>query len=162
MPEPKSDRPLVLVADRNAQTAALIGRRLEWAGYDFVTASSGTQALAVAAAQRPQAAAIEVMIEGASGYDVVRELRADPRNRRMPLLLMSRRAGRLDRDFAFTVGADEYFRKPFVADDLVSKLVEMLPPAKDAKEGSDASPLQRRPLRRHHHAPAAWRTPALA
>jgi DNA-binding response OmpR family regulator len=41
--------------------------------------------------------------------------------------MISARAGKLDRDFAFTVGADDYVRKPFLSSDLVGRLAMLLP-----------------------------------
>ena len=120
-------RPRVLVADPDPETSALLARQLQWAGYDVSTAGNGRDALDLVNRMRPAAVVLEVKMELLTGYEVVRTLREDPRNRLMPVVMISARAGKLDRDFAFTVGADEYVKKPFLTSDVVAKLTMLAP-----------------------------------
>jgi CheY-like chemotaxis protein len=158
MPETtNTHRPLVLVADPNAESAAMISRQLLWAGYDVVTASNGTDALELLDERRPDAAVLEVMMEGCTGYDVVRRLRSEQSTALLPVVLISARAGKLDRDFAFTVGADDYVKKPFRTSDLVSRLALLLP--------TPAAPVPEQPVgsfTRRRRRPARPLQPALA
>jgi DNA-binding response OmpR family regulator len=131
--------PTILVADRAADTVALLARQLERGGYRCVTAASGVATLAAVDARRPDACVLEVMLgPGPSGYEVVRQLRAAGED--IPLLLMSARAGKLDRDFAFTVGANDYFRKPFRCGELITRLETLVP----VRAPVAAPPLRRR------------------
>jgi CheY-like chemotaxis protein len=93
-------------------------------------------------------------MSGMSGYEAVRVLRADPAARLMPVVMISARAGKLDRDFAFTVGADDYVLKPFRCADLVARIALLVPSA-DAP--APAQPIARRGTR-----PARAPQPALA
>jgi CheY-like chemotaxis protein len=127
MPAMNSYRPRVLVADPDPETSALLARQLEWAGYDVTTAGNGRDALDLITRLRPQAVILEVTMEILNGYQVVGQLRDDPRNRAMPIIMISARAGKLDRDFAFTVGADDYVRKPFLTSDLVARVALLVP-----------------------------------
>ena len=128
MPEaPNAGRPRVLVADPDPEISALLARQLEWAGYDVSTAGNGRDALDLVTRLRPAALVLEVKMDLMTGYQVVRTLREDPRNRLMPVVMISARAGKLDRDFAFTVGADEYVKKPFLGSDLVARLAMLVP-----------------------------------
>jgi DNA-binding response OmpR family regulator len=95
---------------------------------------------------RPAAVVLEVTMEVLTGYEVVRRLREDPRNGKMPVIMISARAGKLDRDFAFTVGADDYVKKPFRSSELVAR-VAMRVPSPDAKPLADAEP-QPQPIAR--------------
>jgi DNA-binding response OmpR family regulator len=119
-------RPRVLVADPDPEMSALLARQLEWSGYDVTTAYNGRDALDLVNRMRPVAVVLEVTMEVLTGYEVVRQLRDDPRNR-MPVIMISARAGKLDRDFAFTVGADDYVKKPFLTAELVARLTMRLP-----------------------------------
>ena len=123
----ESARPLVLVADPDVEYAALIARQLEWAGYGVVTTGDGAEALELIEDKRPDALVIEAKMPSVTGYQLVRELRAQPHNRLIPVVMISARAGKLDRDFAFRVGADEYVRKPFRCADIVSRLAHLAP-----------------------------------
>jgi CheY-like chemotaxis protein len=126
VPELTSRRPLILVADPNPETTVLIERRLEWACYGVVTAACGEEAIELVEEKRPDAAIVEVELRDMTGYDFVRHVRAQPESRLMALTLMSERAGKLDREFAFTVGADEYLRKPFPSAIIVPSLTRLL------------------------------------
>ena len=138
MPDaPNAGRPRVLVADPDPEITALLARQLEWAGYDVSTAANGREALDLVTRLRPAALVLEVKMELMTGYEVVRTLREDPRNRLMPVVMISARAGKLDRDFAFTVGADEYVKKPFLTSDLVAKLTLLAPSGTDSPEPVD-------------------------
>lgn len=120
-------RPLVLVADPDVEYAALISRQLEWAGYGVIATDNGTDARELFTDKRPDALVIEANMRDISGYDLVRELRVDPLNRLVPIVMISARAGQLDRDFAFTVGADEYIKKPFPCATVVARLTLLTP-----------------------------------
>ena len=121
-PDVNTSRPRVLVADPDPETSALLARQLEWSGYDATTVYNGRDALDVIARLHPAAVVLEVKMDVLTGYEVVRRLREDPRNRLMPVIMISARAGKLDRDFAFTVGADDYIKKPFHSSELVARL----------------------------------------
>src|SRR3954454_17363005 len=97
-------RPLVLVADPDVEYAALIGRQLEWAGYGVITTGTDVEARALIEEKRPDALIVEAKLPTNSGYELVRELRAQPEHRLMPIVMISTRADGFDRDFAFTVG----------------------------------------------------------
>src|SRR3712207_1428015 len=122
-----SNTPLVLVADPDAEYTALVGRQLEWAGYEVLTTGEAAETVEAIEMCRPDALVLEATLPGASGYQLVRELREQPQNRLMPIVMISARAGKLDRDFAFTVGADDYVRKPFRYADLVARLALLAP-----------------------------------
>ena len=122
-----SNTPLVLVVDPDVEYAALAGRQLEWAGYEVLTTGEAAEAVELIETCRPDGLVLEATLPDASGYQLVRELREQPHNRLMPIVMISARAGKLDRDFAFTVGADDYVRKPFRYADLVARLALLAP-----------------------------------
>jgi CheY-like chemotaxis protein len=162
MPDVNTARPRVLVADPDPETSALLARQLERSGYDVSTVYNGRDALDLVTRLRPAAMVLEVTMEVFTGYEVVRKLREDPRNQKMPVVMISARAGKLDRDFAFTVGADDYVRKPFRCSDLVAKLAMLVPTgAGPAPAPAAPKPIpMTRPARRPAASPA--RVPAFA
>jgi two-component system OmpR family response regulator len=125
MSEPNIARPRVLVADPDPETSALLARSLQWAGYEVTTAANGREALDLTNRLRPAAAVLEIKMELLNGYEVVRTLREG--GQRLPIVMISARAGKLDRDFAFTVGADDYVKKPFHSSELVARLGLLVP-----------------------------------
>ena len=154
-------RPRVLVADPDPETSALLARALDWSGYEVTTVANGREAFDLTVRLRPAAAVLEVTMEILNGYQVVRDLREA--GHRQPIVMISARAGKLDRDFAFTVGADDYVKKPFHSSELVARLGLLVPVPKRAPEAvPHPEPLQapRRASRVVHRMPA--RVPALA
>ena len=135
-----SQQPLVVIADPDSESAVLMARQLEWAGYDVVTTGDAGDAVALVETLRPDAVVTEAKLIGDNGYAVVRALRQRRHNRLLPIVMVSARAGKLDRDFAFTVGCDDYLRKPFPVSQLVARLSSLVPtPAERA-----ARPARRR------------------
>ena len=118
-----------------------MARQLELAGYDVVIASDAEDTAALVAERRPDALVIEAQLRTRTGYAVVRELREQPRNRLMPIVMVSARAGKLDRDFAFTVGADDYVRKPLKCAEIVARIAMLAP----AETDEPVAPIFRRP-----------------
>lgn len=149
MPTPNHfPRPNVLIADPNAASTAMIARQLSWAGYDVLTAADGDETMEIFGEKRIDAAVLEVTMDGMCGYDIVRRLRERPEHRVTPLVLISARAGKLDRDFAFTVGADDYVKKPFRTTDLVARLALLVPtPAAPAPVALPSTPVRARTSR---------------
>src|SRR3954462_2521599 len=131
MPTNSMNRPLVLVADPDVEYAALIARQLEWAGYGVITTGNDADARLIIEEKRPDALIVEAKLPTGTGYELIRQLREDEDHRLMPIVMISRRAGGLDRQFAFTVGADEYVKKPFPCATIVARLA-LLAPARPA------------------------------
>lgn len=151
MSDVKTARPRVLVADPDPETSALLARQLEWAGYEVTTAANGREALDLTTRLRPAGIVLEATMELLNGYEVVRTLREGGHN--LPVVMISARAGKLDRDFAFTVGADDYVKKPFHSSELVARLGLLLPtryPVKPIEPAPQPQPMTRptRPARR--------------
>jgi DNA-binding response OmpR family regulator len=120
-------RPLVLVADPDVEYAALIARQLEWAGYGVITTGTDAEARAIIEEKRPDALIVEAKLPTGTGYELIRELRSEDEHRLLPIVMVSARAGGLDRDFAFTVGADAYIKKPFPCSTIVARLALLAP-----------------------------------
>ena len=122
-----SDEPrTVLVADDDEDILQLVSFRLERAGYTVVTAADGQQALAAARQHRPDLAVLDVMMPGLNGYEVTRQLRADPATAAIPVILLTARVQEADVSRGFEAGADDYLRKPFSPQELRSRVQAIL------------------------------------
>jgi DNA-binding response OmpR family regulator len=122
-----SDAPrTLLVADDDDDILQLVSFRLERAGYKVVTAADGQQALAAARQHQPDLAVLDVMMPGLNGYEVTRQLRADPATAAIPVILLTARVQEADVSRGFEAGADDYLRKPFSPQELRSRVQALL------------------------------------
>ena len=120
--EPK----VVLVADDNEDILALVTFRLERAGYTVIQAHDGEEALRMAGEHRPSLAILDLMMPRLDGYEVTRGIRGDPAIADMPVVLLTARSQEADVARGFEVGADDYIRKPFSPQELLSRVQAIL------------------------------------
>ena len=121
-------RPLVLIADDDADILELLAFRLESAGYEIVQAHNGKQALRLAIDLLPALAVLDVTMPGLDGYEVTRELRSNAGTSTMPVILLTARAQSSDVARGLAAGADDYLKKPFDAQELKDRVERLLRP----------------------------------
>jgi two-component system KDP operon response regulator KdpE len=109
----------VLVVDDEPQILRGLTTMLRGAGYDVVTAASGADALAKAAAKPPEAVILDLVLPDARGTDVARELRGWTE---APIILLSAVEDEREKVAALDAGADDYVTKPFGVDELLARL----------------------------------------
>ncbi|SEM51907.1 Response regulator receiver domain-containing protein [Loktanella fryxellensis] len=82
-------------------------------GFTVHTHQDGATAMAKVRAQRPDMIVLDVMLPGRSGYDILRDLRADAATADLPVLMLTARGQAKDRALAADLGADAFMTKPF-------------------------------------------------
>jgi DNA-binding response OmpR family regulator len=87
-PSPKRTRPILVVEDDTA-TREFIVEMLTAQGYAVATASDGAQARAQVAANRPELVILDLMLPGASGFELLSEWRASPRTADLPVCIIT-------------------------------------------------------------------------
>lgn len=85
---------------------------LEHEGFTIREAADGASALAMARERPPDLMFLDLNIPGASGADVLRELKADPATAGVRVIIVTA-TGEEGRERVLALGADEYFTKPF-------------------------------------------------
>jgi two-component system KDP operon response regulator KdpE len=112
-------RPRVLVVDDEQQILRALRVILREAGFEVLPASTGEEALDVAALQRPDAAIVDVLLPDIDGVELARRLRewSD-----MPLIVLSAVGEEDAKVRALAAGADDYVTKPFGPRELVARL----------------------------------------
>lgn len=119
-----SDRPhraRLLVVDDNADMRAYLTQLLQ-PDYDVLLAADGRAALEMALAQPVELVLSDVMMPRMDGFELVRALRADPRTARLPIVLLTARAGEEESVQGRHAGADDYLAKPFSARLLLARV----------------------------------------
>ncbi|WP_329332968.1 SpoIIE family protein phosphatase [Streptomyces sp. NBC_01352] len=120
----EADRPhraRLLVVDDNADMRAYLKQLLQ-PDYDVLLAPDGRAALETALAQPVELVLSDVMMPHMDGFELVRALRADPRTARLPIVLLTARAGEEESVQGRHAGADDYLAKPFSARQLLARV----------------------------------------
>lgn len=117
---------IFLVHDEQ-ESAATRKSFLEMAGYHVTMMKSGTEVLEALDAQVPSLVLMDVLLEGLTGFDVCRQIRARFTAQRLPILLSCTvYRSRIYRDEALAAGAQGYILRPVKLEDLVAQVAEVL------------------------------------
>ncbi|MCE3552507.1 SpoIIE family protein phosphatase [Pseudonocardia sp. RS11V-5] len=111
----------VLVADDNADMRDYLHRLLA-SRYAVEVVADGRAALEAVLADPPDLVVSDVMMPELDGMALLHALRADPRTARVPVLLLSARAGQEAAVEGLAFGADDYLTKPFAARELLARV----------------------------------------
>jgi two-component system, OmpR family, response regulator len=121
---PGGAAPRVLVVDDEPAIRELLELVLRYDGWDVRATGDGTTALETAAVFGPDVVLLDVMLPDLDGFEVLRRLRAG--RPRLPVMFVSARDSRADRLAGLSAGGDDYLVKPFLLEDLVGRLHQLL------------------------------------
>lgn len=110
----------VLVAEDDRHTREGLIEILEAEGYQVVAARDGKEALELFERERPDFVCLDVMMPGASGYDVCKQIRA--RDASVPLIFISAKSEEIDKVLGLELGADDFVVKPFGVKEVVARI----------------------------------------
>ena len=131
------DRPLVLVADDNADMRQYVVRILEEL-FRVEAVQDGASALEAVRKQQPDLILTDVMMPRVDGFGLLQALRSDPRTCGVPVIMLSARAGEDSRVEGMKAGADDYLVKPFSARELLARVSAHVQMARLRREASDS------------------------
>jgi len=93
--------------------------------FEVVDAVTGEEAVEIARRSAPDVVVLDVMLPGASGLDVVRQMRADPTLKDVPVLVMTA-FSEIEPAEAEAAGASDFLAKPFDVRELTEAVKELL------------------------------------
>ncbi|MDC4203595.1 MAG: ATP-binding protein [Candidatus Manganitrophus sp.] len=111
----------ILLADDNADMREYV-KRILLQHWTVEAVEDGASALASARERTPDLVLTDVMMPGMNGFELLQALRADPRTREVPVIMLSARAGEESRVEGLEAGADDYLIKPFSARELMARV----------------------------------------
>jgi len=121
---PKAD---ILIVEDHPTMREAMRLVLEHEGFEIREAADGPSALEMARAHPPDLMFLDLNIPGASGADVLTELKSDPATAGVRVVVVTA-TGEEGRDFVLSLGADEYFTKPFSPTALLRTVERVLEP----------------------------------
>lgn len=124
-PAPSDDRPLVLVADDNADMRGYVELVLS-RQFRTALARDGAEALDQVRTLRPDLIVTDIMMPRMSGYDLLKAVRQDPALRSIPVILLTARAGTEARVESLDAGANDYIAKPFDEEELLARVGNLI------------------------------------
>jgi len=120
-------RKRVLVVDDDYEIVESMRAVLERRGYEVLTARDGNQALIVTERESPDLMILDMMMPKKSGFLVLERIKnKQSRHRDMPVIMITANEGGRHRAYAEMLGVEEYIRKPFAMDRLVSAVDRLL------------------------------------
>lgn len=126
----------VLIVDDNADMRGYI-KGLMQTQFHVVTARNGKEALEVIQNDRPDIILSDIMMPVMDGVQLMKAIKANPDLNRLPIILVSARAGEEARIEGYETGADDYLVKPFSAKELLARITSQIKLSKARKEVED-------------------------
>jgi chemosensory pili system protein ChpA (sensor histidine kinase/response regulator) len=124
--DPVENDRVVVVADDSISVRKFVGRMLEKAGYRVKLASDGLEASEIVAQVGCHLVITDLEMPRMNGYELMAHLRQNPATRRIPVLVVTSRAGAKHRDRAMKEGASGFLTKPVQEDQLISTVEGLL------------------------------------
>ena len=110
----------LLVVDDDTSLLLAVSETLRAEGYEVQTARRGNEAMIRVAESLPDLIISDIRMPGMDGYALVRNLRASPRTRLVPIVFLTAKDETTDRIAGFRSGVDAYVTKPFEPEELVA------------------------------------------
>jgi len=115
----------ILIVEDESNILEALSYILSRAGWDVRGHGKGESALAEVARLSPDILVLDVMLPGRSGFDILRELRADTATAQLPVLMLTAKGQAKDRELAMALGANAFLTKPFSNTELLEVVAQM-------------------------------------
>ena len=119
----------ILVAEDDDDVRRMLTINLEAEGFEVVGAVNGDEAWELGRTAVPDLAVLDVMMPERSGIDVLTSMKAHPRTKHIPVVLLTAKASDAEVWDGWRAGADYYITKPFNLDELLHFVDLLLRPA---------------------------------
>lgn len=120
--EKEPNKKLVYAVDDEEAIRDVYRYALEGAGFE-ICCFVGEKDLLVATEKRvPDIFILDIMLDGADGYEILKNLKQNPRTRNVPVIMVSAKTSEIDKVKGLDLGADDYLAKPFGVLELVARI----------------------------------------
>ena len=112
----------VLLVDDSPTDLANIRTIVAVAGYSVLTASSGNEAVELARNEMPDLIFMDIVMEGADGYDACREITQNGETKNIPVIFVTSKNQKADRVWAELQGGKAFITKPYTPDQILDQI----------------------------------------
>jgi len=115
----------VLLVDDSPTDLANIRMIVTDAGYSVITAASGNEAIEVAKNEMPDMIFMDIVMDGADGYEACREISQDGTTKNIPVVFVTSKNQKADRVWAELQGGKAFITKPYTSDQILDQISAM-------------------------------------
>ena len=116
------DAEKILLVDDNPTNLQVLFQTLEGRGYNLLVAKNGETALSITHKALPNLILLDIMMPGINGYEVCRQLKANPATKEIPVIFLSALGDTKDKVQGLDLGAVDYITKPFQPDEVIARV----------------------------------------
>jgi len=116
----------ILIIEDEVNLSELLKFRLEVNGYLVETAFDGEEGMSKIGTTKPDLVILDIMMPKVDGYEVLRRVKADPKTKNIPIIVLTARSQNKDMDQAKALNADSFISKPFEPKDLLKEIEKLL------------------------------------
>ena len=117
----------VLLVEDEPNIIEAISYLLTRDGWTVRIHSNGVDAVEATRRHAPDVLVLDVMLPGRSGFDILRDLRADPALKSLPVLMLTARGQTKDRELAESLAVDRFMTKPFSNTEMMAAVRALAP-----------------------------------
>ncbi len=122
MTKSNNETEAILLVDDNPTNLQLLFETLDGRGYKLLIAKDGKTALSIARKACPHLILLDIMMPEIDGYEVCRQLKADPATEEIPVIFLSALTDTKDKVQGLDLGAVDYVTKPFQPDEVIARV----------------------------------------
>lgn len=117
---------LIMVIEDEEALALMLKYNLEKEGFDVVTESRGSKALAEVEKNQPSVILLDWMLPEMSGVEICKLIRSKPDIKNIPVIMLTAKGEEEDKIKGLSSGADDYVTKPFSLPELIARVKTQL------------------------------------
>ena len=137
----------ILVIEDEPDIRKLVQYNLTQEHFNVVEAEDGEQALSLLQREKPNLVILDLMLPGLSGLELCKLLQQRSDTSRLPILMLTAKAGETDRIVGLEMGADDYLAKPFSPREMVARVRAILRRAESKPASETAVSYEKGPLK---------------
>ena len=146
----------ILVVEDEPDIRELVRYNLENAGFRVVEAEDGEAALRTVRSEQPALVLLDLMLPEGDGLEICRILRGERETAALPIVMLTAKAGEVDRVLGLEFGADDYVTKPFSPRELVARVRAVLRRSETVEPERPTALYERGRLRINFDSHEAW------
>jgi CheY-like chemotaxis protein len=123
----------ILAIEDDVRVLGMLKKRLEFLGYEVITAQDGNDGLRLARTENPDLIVLDLILPGLNGYEVCAMLKGDRQRRDIPIIMLTARSQEKDAAEGKRVGADAYVTKPYDPDEFAAQVKLLLEQAEERR-----------------------------